>query len=83
METTTAPPRTKRVTGRSDHSEEQRAILSAWGQCRSHGLASLSLRQLAAAVGMRARSLYSYFDSKNAIFDGRSVRLALTGAAGN
>ena len=42
---------------------------AAWNQCRSDGLASLSLRQLAAAVGMRAPSLYSYFDSKDAIYD--------------
>jgi len=34
-----------------------------------HGLAGLSLRDLAEAVGMRAPSLYSYFDSKHAIYD--------------
>jgi AcrR family transcriptional regulator len=33
------------------------------------GLAGLSLRELAGEVGMRPQSLYSYFDSKNAIYD--------------
>ncbi len=42
---------------------------SAWAHCREHGLAQLSLRDLAARVGMRAPSLYSYFDSKDAIYD--------------
>lgn len=41
----------------------------AWQICRDHGLASLSLRDLAARVGMRAPSLYSYFRSKEAIYD--------------
>ena len=42
---------------------------TAWALCREDGLASLSLRQLAKRVGMQAPSLYSYFDSKNAIYD--------------
>src|SRR5690606_26490534 len=33
------------------------------------GIASLSLRELADAVGMRAPSLYEYFPSKDAIYD--------------
>lgn len=50
--------------------ETRREILdAAWELCREHGLASLSLRELAARVGLRAPSLYSYFDSKDAIFD--------------
>jgi AcrR family transcriptional regulator len=44
-------------------------LAAAWDLCREHGLASLSLRELAARVGMRAPSLYSYFDSKDAIYD--------------
>ena len=36
---------------------------------RRLGLAGLSLRELAAAVGMTAPSLYSYFSSKNDIYD--------------
>ncbi len=44
-------------------------VEAAWQLCREDGLASLSLRALAARVGMRAPSLYSYFDSKHAIYD--------------
>lgn len=52
------------------HAETRREILeAAWQLCREHGLASLSLRNLAARVGMRAPSLYSYFASKDAIYD--------------
>jgi AcrR family transcriptional regulator len=42
---------------------------AAWDLVRAHGLAGLSLRDLAAAVGMKAPSLYSYFASKNDIYD--------------
>jgi AcrR family transcriptional regulator len=42
---------------------------AAWALAERDGLASLSLRDLAAAVGMRAPSLYTYFDSKAAIYD--------------
>lgn len=36
---------------------------------RTSGLAALSLRDLARSVGMQPPSLYSYFDSKNDIYD--------------
>ena len=36
---------------------------------REHGLAALSLRDLARSVGMQPPSLYGYFDSKHAIYD--------------
>jgi AcrR family transcriptional regulator len=42
---------------------------AAWAQVRANGLAALSLRDLARSIGMQAPSLYSYFDSKNAIYD--------------
>ena len=52
------------------HTATRSEILdAAWEQVRERGLAALSLRDLATAVGMRAPSLYSYFDSKNAIYD--------------
>ena len=52
------------------HSETRQDILdAAWAMVRAEGLAGLSLRDLAHRVGMRAPSLYSYFPSKNAIFD--------------
>ncbi len=44
-------------------------LQAAWTQVRERGLAGLSLRDLAAAVGMRAPSLYSYFASKADIYD--------------
>lgn len=44
-------------------------VAAAWELCRAEGLAGLSLRDLAGRVGMRAPSLYSYFDSKHAIYD--------------
>jgi AcrR family transcriptional regulator len=48
----------------------RREILdAAWDQVRQHGLAALSLRDLARTVGMQPPSLYGYFDSKNAIYD--------------
>jgi AcrR family transcriptional regulator len=42
---------------------------AAWQQVRTNGLAALSLRDLARTVGMQPPSLYSYFESKNAIYD--------------
>lgn len=42
---------------------------AAWEMVRAEGLAALSLRDLARKVGMQAPSLYSYFDSKHAIYD--------------
>ena len=44
-------------------------IEAAWEQVRASGLAALSLRDLARSVGMQPPSLYSYFDSKNDIYD--------------
>lgn len=51
--------------------EETRARLieAAWELAERDGLASLSLRDLAAELGMRAPSLYTYVDSKAAIHD--------------
>lgn len=42
---------------------------AAWAQVRADGLAALSMRDVARSVGMRAPSLYGYFESKNAIYD--------------
>ncbi len=44
-------------------------LQAAWALVRAEGLAALSMRDLAATVGMRAPSLYQYFDSKLAIYD--------------
>lgn len=42
---------------------------TAWRLARAEGLAGLSLRALAGEMGMRPQSLYSYFESKHAIYD--------------
>jgi AcrR family transcriptional regulator len=42
---------------------------AAWDLARANGLASVSMRDLGARVGMRAQSLYAYFPSKNSIYD--------------
>ena len=42
---------------------------AAWEMVRAEGLAALSLRDLARTVGMQPPSLYTYFDSKHAIYD--------------
>ena len=56
---------------RAERREATRAeILEAAQELmREQGVAGLSLRDLGQKVGMRAQSLYSYFDSKEAIYD--------------
>jgi len=58
-----------------DRQSERRAATrleildAAWDLARENGLAELTLRDVAERVGMRAPSLYSYFASKNDIYD--------------
>ena len=58
-----------------DHRAKYRAatrleiLQAAWDVAREQGLAAVTLREVAARVGMQAPSLYSHFDSKNAIYD--------------
>jgi AcrR family transcriptional regulator len=48
----------------------RREILdAAWEIARQEGLSAVTLREVAGRVGMRSPSLYSHFDSKNAIYD--------------
>lgn len=52
------------------HEASRREIVeAAWALARERGLAGWSLRDVATAVGMRAPSLYVYFDSKGALYD--------------
>ena len=44
-------------------------VAASWLLVREHGLVGLSMRDLGDQVGMRAQSIYSYFDSKHAIYD--------------
>jgi AcrR family transcriptional regulator len=61
-------PKTDRITERRLRARSE-ILEAAWEIVRAEGLAALSLRDLAARVGMRAPSLYSYFDGKDAIYD--------------
>ena len=52
------------------HAATRQEILAAAEElARRDGLGGWSLRDLATAVGMRAPSLYVYFDSKHAVYD--------------
>jgi len=55
---------------RAERREATRAEIleAAWELMRENGVAGLSLRDLGQKVGMRAQSLYSYFDSKDALY---------------
>lgn len=62
----------ERTEGRiAQRRQETRATIlnEAWAICRESGLPALSLRELASRVGMQAPSLYSYFGSKDEIYD--------------
>jgi AcrR family transcriptional regulator len=61
------PMRDRRAERRAATKAE--IVDAAWELVRAEGLAALSLRDLARKVGMQAPSLYSYFDSKHAIYD--------------
>lgn len=55
-------------------------LATAWSLTNEKGLTGWSLRELAAAVGMRAPSLYVYFPAKDHIYDamfGESYRQLL------
>lgn len=65
---TTASPALDRRARRHDETRQQ-VLAAAWDLAQRKGIAGLSLRELAAEVGMRAPSLYTYFGSKSAILD--------------
>src|SRR5580765_489775 len=57
-----------RVALRRKRTEDE-IVAAAWDLVHEHGIASLSMRDLGDRVGMKAQSLYSYFASKNDIYD--------------
>ncbi|GAA3443424.1 TetR/AcrR family transcriptional regulator [Planomonospora venezuelensis] len=75
------------------HARTRAEILdAAWETARAEGLAGLTLRDVARRVGMQPPSLYSYFASKDAVYDAMfaqgcreflegQARTALTGDA--
>jgi len=79
-----AVPATDRRAAR--HAATRQEILdAAWAMARERGLGSLGMRELAAAVNMRAPSLYQYFGSKLEIYDamfGEGMRQALATVGG-
>lgn len=63
-QSTTTTPRERR------RSETKAEILAAaWRLARRDGVAGISLRTLGREVGLRAQSLYAYFESKAALYD--------------
>ena len=61
----------QRVDTRAVRRDATRARLidKAWELARRDGLGALSFRELAREVGMQAPSLYTYFESKNGLYD--------------
>src|SRR5690242_10075472 len=60
------------VSGRRARRHEAtkaRILEAAWDIARTEGLAGIALRDLAARVDLSQSSLYSYFDSKHALYD--------------
>ena len=69
--TSTTPAQPRRRDRRRDRHEatKQEILDTAWSMVRAQGLAALTLRALARAVDMEPQSLYTYFASKNALYD--------------
>jgi AcrR family transcriptional regulator len=68
--TQTTPAQQRRDRRRARHEATKQEILdAAWSTVRTDGLAALSLRALAHSVDMEPQSLYTYFASKNALYD--------------
>jgi AcrR family transcriptional regulator len=64
------PAQPSRDRRRARHEATKKEILdAAWSMVRADGLAALPLRALAHAVDMEPQSVYTYFASKNAIYD--------------
>ncbi|HSS68937.1 MAG TPA: TetR/AcrR family transcriptional regulator [Nocardioidaceae bacterium] len=62
-----APNRNRQAERRAATRRE--IVDAAWALAREKGLTEITLREVAARVGMQAPSLYSHFASKNAIYD--------------
>lgn len=65
----TSPP--VKLDRRSARRLETKAeiVAAAWILVRKQGLAALAMRDLGELVGMKAQSIYSYFESKHEIYD--------------
>jgi AcrR family transcriptional regulator len=67
--TTPTQPRRRDRRHHRHEATKQEILDTAWSMVRADGLAALSLRALAHAVDMEPQSLYTYFASKNALYD--------------
>lgn len=56
------------ITARREAARHE-ILRACWELAAEHGLAGFTLRQVAAAIGIRAPSLYSYFAAKNDMYD--------------
>ena len=63
-----APSRPDRRVARHDATKRE-IVGAAWDLSLHRGLAGWALKDVGDAVGMRAPSLYGYFDGKNALYD--------------
>jgi AcrR family transcriptional regulator len=61
-------PTRDRIAERREASRRE-IVNASWEIARKDGLGAVTLREVAARVGMRAPSLYTHFESRNAIFD--------------
>jgi AcrR family transcriptional regulator len=61
-------PHVDRRTARRQATKAE-IVAAAWDLVRAHGLGGLGMRDLGKQVGMTAQSIYSYFGSKNDIYD--------------
>lgn len=64
----TALPNRDRLAERREATRRE-ILEAAWQIARAQGLGAVTLRAVASRVGMQSPSLYSHFESKNAIFD--------------
>jgi AcrR family transcriptional regulator len=64
----TAVPKRDRQAERRE-ATRQEILSAAWDIARESGLAAVTLREVAARVGMQSPSLYTHFESKHAIYD--------------
>jgi AcrR family transcriptional regulator len=61
-------PSSDRIAKRREATRRE-ILAAAWAVAREQGLGALTLREVAVRVGMRPPSLYSHFESKDAIYD--------------
>lgn len=63
------PPRRRDRRAVRREATKAEIVAAAWEVVREHGLAGLAMRDLGERVGMKAQSIYSYFESKDEIYD--------------